>query len=853
MPPTAPTHDLESKDFRLSHTIRPKRYAFTLKLDLSAGRFAGSGAIDITLAEPTSDVVLHGVDLDVRARVGDRAATVSVHPRSQTVRLRFAEALPKGETRLAIEWEGPFSPGLRGLYRAGPLAVTQFEAADARRVFPCFDEPGFKAPWALTVRAPRDRTTLSNGKIVDEKPGDGWVDLTFAETPPLPSYLIALACGPLTSATEQTVCGTPVRTFAVPEKIHLTAVGQEVAVAVLPRLERYFGLPYAFGKLDQVAVPDFEAGAMENAGLITYRETALLLDPATASLPAQKRVAEVITHELAHQWFGNWVTMEWWDDLWLNEAFATWMAFKIVDGWRPQWRLWLEFDKGKAEALSLDALSSTHPIRAEVPNAEAAGESFDVITYEKGGAVLRMIEGYLGEESFRGGIQVYMKRFARANATSGDLWRALEEASPGVPVLALANAWIRQSGHPLVTVTLEPGGVRLSQTRFFSAPGASGDEVWPVPVVLRFEDDGGVREHRVLLRERDASVPLTTKGKVKWLCGNGGATGFYRVAYDSATVKRVAQNRASLHPPERIGLLSDTWALVRADLRTVREFLELLECFDDEDDEAVLGELVGRLGMIEYRLVHDDDRDRFRQFVSDLLGPPLGRVGWDFVPGETDEARLRRAALARGVALIARKADAVDALRSRLDRFLAGELAALEPNLHDIAVTAVARAGAAARFGRFRSLYEAERDPMFRRRYLLALPAFEDPPLAERARALLLDPFVPTQDFSSYVAVLLANPTAREPSWDQLRTEWPRFLERLSGAPALLRRVIEAVGLLPEPRHYQQARAFFRDHRVESAEQAIAQTLERMKQDTELRERAQPEIGTWLTEVFASR
>ena len=244
------------------------------------------------------------------------------------------------------------------------------------------------------------------------------------------------------------------------------------AEAALPRLEAYFGLPYAFGKVDQVGLPDFEAGAMENAGLVTFREVALLLDPATASLAQRKRVAEVVSHELAHMWFGNLVTMTWWDDLWLNEAFATWMAYVVVDAWRPEWRVWLQFDQGKAAAMGLDALHSTHPIRAEVRTVAEATESFDLITYEKGGAVLRMIEGYLGAETFREGIRLYMRRHARGNAVADDLWRALGEAS-GQPVLALANAWIDRPGFPLVTRALERVRARLqlSQRRFFSKPG----------------------------------------------------------------------------------------------------------------------------------------------------------------------------------------------------------------------------------------------------------------------------------------------------------------------------------------------------------------------------------------------
>jgi puromycin-sensitive aminopeptidase len=410
------------KNFRLPLDVKPVRYRAHLAPDLQAGSFEGRLELEVKLEKPRRELVLHAIALDVqRARARTqagaavRASKITPDAESETVTLSFDEELPAGAAMLDLAWQGKFTAGLRGLYRAGPLAVTQFEAADARRVFPCFDEPAFKAKWDLSLlQIPQGVTAIGNGRIVkDQVEADGKRTLQFAETPVLSSYLIALCLGELASSDPVTVRDVPLRTWAVPAKKHLTAFGQEVASAVLPLLEDYFGQRYAYGKCDQIGVPDFEAGAMENAGCITFREVALLLDPQTAPLMAQKRVAEVITHELAHQWFGNLVTMVWWDDLWLNEAFATWMAYKIVDAWRPQWRVWMDFENGKAAALHLDALKSSHPIRAEIRNAEEAGESFDAITYEKGGAILRMIEGYLGEDAFREGIRLYRRPVGR--------------------------------------------------------------------------------------------------------------------------------------------------------------------------------------------------------------------------------------------------------------------------------------------------------------------------------------------------------------------------------------------------------------------------------------------------------
>ena len=845
-------HSTEDKNFRLPLSLRPRRYAATVTLDLEARSFQGQQTIELELEKPSNEIILHAIALqlgEVTFRGGNgrslKPTDMRVVPMSETVVLRFGEALPTGAGALDVAWTGRFNEGLRGLYMAGKVAATQFEAADARRLFPCFDEPAFKARWALTVRVPQGMTTLANGALVKEEADGNLRKLTFAETEVLSSYLVALVCGPLVGTAEEKVQGIPVRTWALPEKAHLTRFGQDAALAALPRLQDYFGLPYAFGKVDQVGIPDFEAGAMENAGLITYREIALLLDPATAPLSVQKRVAEVVTHELAHQWFGNWVTMVWWDDLWLNEAFATWMAYKIVNDWRPEWRVWLDFDTGKAAALHLDALRSTHPIRGEVRNAHEAGESFDLITYEKGGAVLRMIEGFLGEEAFREGMRQYMRQHARSNAVADDLWRALANAS-SQPVLELANAWIGQSGFPQVSVTQEGRTVTLSQRRFYSEPGVRSEERWPVPMVLRYEDAGGVREQRVLLREAEARVTLEGSGEVKWLCANAGSTGFYRVAYEGKVLERLAANVRALEPSERIGVLADQWALVRSGQQSVASFLDLAGRFGDEEDDAVLDELVGRLAYVEGRLLEGEDQKRFQRWVEKLLGAGLKKLGWDSAPGESDRVKLRRAALVRAVGGVARSPEALAEARPRVERVLKGEKNALEPNLLDVAVGMVARAGD-------RSLYETllekmpgEPDPATQRRYLVALTSFEDPALAEASQKLLFSDKVKTQDVSTFVSGLMSNRTGRDAWWAEMRTRWTDVVARTGGAPMLLRRVVESLGALRERKQLDEARALLSGSPVDEAKQATDQTLEKLSQDVALRERAMPEVKAWL-------
>ncbi|NVJ23491.1 MULTISPECIES: M1 family metallopeptidase [Myxococcus] len=844
-------HPTEDKNFRLPTAVRPSRYAATLTLDLDAKSFSGQQTVDVELAEPTREIILHAIALqlgDVTFRSGNaqhKPASIRPVAVSETVVLTFDAPLPKGPATLELAWTGPFTDGLRGLYMAGKVAATQFEAADARRVFPCFDEPAFKAKWALGVRVPKGLAVLGNGTIIKEEQDGALTKVTFQETEVLSSYLIALVVGPLVGTPEQLVGGVPVRTWALKEKEHLTRFGQDVALAVLPRLQDYFGLPYAFTKVDQVGIPDFEAGAMENAGLITYREVALLLDPATAPLSVQKRVAEVVTHELAHQWFGNWVTMVWWDDLWLNEAFATWMAFKIVDQWKPEWRMWLDFDSHRTSALFLDALKSTHPIHGEVRNAGEAGESFDAITYEKGGAVLRMIEGFLGEGPFRDGIRLYMRKHARANAVKEDLWNALGEAAKQ-PVEELATAWVGQSGFPLVTARVEGHEVALSQQRFYSEPGVESGEKWPVPMVLRYEDGTGVREQRVLLRDKQATVKLEGSGAVKWLCANAGSTGFYRVAYDKASLAGLTSNLQALAPSERISLLADQWALVRSGRDSVADLLDLAARFGNEEDDSVLDELVGRLAYVESRLVDGEDQARVRAWVEKLLSPGLKKLGWQATAGESDRVKLRRSALVRAVGGLSRSPEALAEARPRVARMLQGERDALEPNLLDAAVAMVARAGDSALFDTFLQKMPGEPDPATQRRYLMALTTFEDPALAERAQGLFFSDTVKTQDVASFVTGLLANRTGRDAWWAQMRKQWKEVVARTGGAPMLVRRIVESLGMLRTREQLEAVKALLKDQPVSDANQATAQTLERLSQDVELLERCGPEVSAWL-------
>jgi puromycin-sensitive aminopeptidase len=846
--------------FRLSSDVRPVDYDLHLRPDLEAGRFDGEVTIRVNLARPRTSITLHATELGVtravvRADGAEQTARVALQRADETVTLRVPRAIPPGEATLTLTFAGRLNQHLRGLYAAGAdgkrYAFTQCEAADARRILPCFDEPSFKARFRVAVTAGSGDTVLSNAPVERQEPAPGGRTVRFASTPPLSTYLLALAVGPLESSEERRVGMTPVRVWHVPGKGHLTALGLEAAAESLARLEDYFGLPYPYGKLDLVAVPDFEAGAMENAGAVFFRETLLLLDPATASLGERKRAAEVIAHELAHMWYGDLVTMRWWDDLWLNEAFATWMAYRVIDGWRPEWRMWQGFEHDRSGALVLDALANTHPIYAEVRSVAEATENFDAITYEKGAAVVRMIEHYLGADAFREGVRLYMRRHREGNTVAGDLWRALEEAS-GREVARVAQAWIEQPGFPLVTLTPAKGGagtLRVRQERFFADPRVPAERRrarWPLPLVLKTGGADGPSHARFLVDKASEVVTLPGGTEPAWCFGNASAGGFYRVLHDPANhAALVSDLHGRLTAVERLALVGDQWALVRAGRAAVDGFLDVADALGDETDHDVLDGVGGPLALLDEQVAVPDGPEQaaLRAWIAHRFGPPLEALGWTAAPGEPDDVRLRRAALLRLVGGVAEAPEVMAAARRHLETYLT-DRGSLEPNLADAVVGLAARAGDEALYERYREVMTAARTPQERRRFLLNLPSFRTRETVRRTLDAVLTPEIPTQDVAFVLMRLLGNPAARAATWTFLTRRWGALRRRVP--PLMLSRLVEATPALRDPRYAREVARFFRAHPVPEATRALRQALEVFRLNAELRKRTAPALARWL-------
>lgn len=838
---------------RLPGGVRPLYYTIDLTVLPEERTFSGSVDIDLSIDVPLTQIVLHALDLRIeKAYLNAFDVKVSWDVPSETVTIAVPQPMSQGVARLSLHFSGVLNEQMRGLYAAQAgaetFAFTQFEATDARRMFPCFDEPAIKARFRLSVTVPAHLTALSNMPVTEEKVKGHFKQVTFDETPVMSTYLLALAVARL-EKKEIRVGEMSVAVWTLPNQLPLGAFALKVTQAVLPLLNIYFDLPCPTPKLDLVCVPDFAMGAMENWGAIFFRDSCLLLDEPLSSTAMQRRVADVITHEIVHQWFGNLVTMVWWDDLWLNESFATWLACKIVDQWRPEWCFWLSFQQGKAVPLALDALKNSRAIRAEVSNAAEIEEMFDALTYEKGGACLRMIEQFLGEDVFRQGIRLYIKRYQYQNAKAADLWAVLEEAS-GQPVSEIANDWFTRPGFPLVQLTVQEGDfstVHLSQERFM-AGDAMQSPPWSVPLVLKYEDSEGMHTVRMLMAEKKLDYVLPAKGPVNWVYGNAGETGFYRTHSAGGLASVLSKAAANaLEPIEKIGYLGDLWALTRRGDLPIAGFMEALCHFRGNEARILVSEICAYLDVLSNQIVSPSDRPRFAAFVDQQLMPLWVKSGWDAAPNEDDERRLIRADLLWALGAIAQDEEILSELPRRQTRYFARPQS-IDPTLVGALIRLCVRSDGGTRFEQYIEKFQKSKTPELRDQYLVALAEFNKPALARKLIDVVLSEKLRAQDVWKPIRALLANPVVQGESWDAVKTHWPALHKK--GGSLGAQRMIQAAGHLWSDEWYEDVSAFFRDsgNRAGLGERTLAQTLEFIQLGTRFKKHQATGLSSWLQE-----
>ena len=726
------------------------------------------------------------------------------------------------------------------------MAATQFEATDARRAFPCWDEPSFKAIFAVTLAIDPALTVVSNTAIVSETLENGRKVVRFADSIVMSTYLVAFVVGELEATEPATVGRTRLQIWCVPGKKRLARFGQEIGAASLAFFEDYYGLPYPGDKLDLIAIPDFAAGAMENLGAITFRETALLVDETAASHAELERVADVVAHENAHMWFGDLVTMTWWNGIWLNEAFATFMEMLAVDAWKPEWQRWTTFGVSRAAALSLDGLHSTRPIEFPVTSPRDADAMFDVLTYEKGASVLRMLEQYLGAVTFREGVRDYLRTHRFANADTGDLWAALGRSAQQ-PIPAVMDGWIFRPGYPVVTVSRDQGGhLVLAQQRFnylrepLPPATAEPEQPWQVPVQLRVYAGGQPVEERVLLSEREAR--LRAGAGAEAIVVNAGGHGFYRVRYAPDLLDALLKRLETLAPIERFNLVNDAWALAVAGLMPLTAYLDLTARFRGERDRNVWSVLTASLYALN-RVVEPGDRRRLEALVRDRAMPTFTALGWTPRAGEDELTRQLRGDLVRAIGVLGND-PGVQARATELYRAHVADPGAVDPNVLPALIAVLAYAGDAARYDDFLRRFRAATTPQEEQRYLYALAGFHDPALARQTLERLINGEVRTQDAPFVARGMLMSVDTREIAWEFVKAHWDT-MDRLYPKHGM-RRLAEGVTGLATPELEADVRRFFDAKKPQFGGKVLAQYLEQLHVAVTLRRREGAALSGYL-------
>ena len=839
---------MTQRDPRLPTHVVPSRYQLELEPDLTAATFFGSVVIDVEILEATDEIICNAAELEIKSasiQLSDGGRiTPDYHLDDNTERLHLALTtdIAAGPAHIELTFSGILNDRLRGFYRSTyqdeggtshTIATTQFQSTDARRAFPCWDEPAYKATFATTLAVDAAHLAVSNTGVVRESlSAPDRRRVTFAETMPMSTYLVAFVVGPLELSDPIDVDGVEIRVVHRPGRGHLTAYALNVAAHGLRWFSDYYAIPYPSDKVDLVAIPDFAFGAMENLGCVTFREVLLLIDPDNATQPELQTAAAVINHELAHMWFGDLVTMKWWEGIWLNEAFATFMETACSDAYRPDWQVWTTFCRGRSAAFATDALESTRPIEFPVRTPSEAEGMFDILTYEKGASVVRMLEQYLGVERFRDGVRHYLSTHAYANTDTSDLWDCLETTS-GEPVRRIMDGWIYKGGFPLVELTETAHGVAVSQRPFFLDPAsafdASGSDnrTWAVPL--------SIREHHVAREDRSERFLLD--GPVATLTGhcvediltvNADASGFFRVRPTQGAI--AAAVSGNLTPSERHAVVDDAWALTVAGEISAPSFVETALGFVDETDLTVWQALAGSLGHLK-RLIDDEPKSasHYTRDVGTLANRALERIGVQPNGSDTDRVRELRATLVVLLGTVADDPEIIAAspqLRHHRDATLA-----------TAALTVVAHHGGRSEFNEIRSASRQATDPQTEQRNLRALAHFRDTTLIDELLEAIVSGEVRTQDGPYLIRRALTNQEVGGHVWAFVASQWDLLTERFPSNSVA--GMLEGIVMLDTSEHVAAVADFLAAHPVPQGAKQVAQHLERQRINAAFRSRVQ--------------
>jgi aminopeptidase N len=857
--PPAPT---SRDDGRLPATVTPQRYALALRVDPTQTRFSGTTSIEVAVPEPTWNVVLHARDMSVSRAVAHVAGAPDVPATASTrlanggvvpdeLVLTFSRPLPQGPAILEIAYDAPFAADLAGLYRVKEgdawYAYTQFEATDARRAFPCFDEPGFKTAYDVSITAPRGMIALANApETSHEDAPDGTVVHHFDTSRPLPSYLVAFAVGDFDVVQGQT-SPFPIRAVTPKGKGGLTSLALEASAALVGKLGEYFDVRYPYPKLDVVAVPDFAAGAMENPGLVTFREELLEIDPARATTTARRRQARIIAHEFAHQWFGDLVTAKWWDDIWLNEGMATWAQSKMVDAWKPSFGATTEEIAGVQHVMDTDALHAARAVRQPVHSVSEAIESFDGLTYEKGAAVLRMLESWLGPDIFRRGVQRYVHASAWGIANANDLFDALDYVS-AQKVGAIASGFLDHPGVPSVLLRWKCGGsggkleLRESEWRPL---GGGGDppRSWTLPVCVASEGQKGKNCFTLgadpIARDLGGRCPA-------WLYPNADEAGYYRFVLDRAQLLALARASDSLDPVDRLGLVSNAWAEVRQGALDASALLEVLPTFDGETNRFVIDQLTSVVEDMDRSLVDDGDRPAFQRWVAARFAGKKAMLGWVPAKKEDDDRALARQTVLFAMGHLAHDAATLAEAEKYAQQWLK-DPTSVPSDTATVAVPLASIRAGAARLDDLRAAAEGAKTPQDRIVAIRAMAWFDDPAVLRKAFDVGLTDEIRLGELWHLFGAALGRREAAPVLFTWEKENWGKIRARVPGSLGG-RMLVGVAGAVCSKAEYDDAKAFFGPATVamEGVKRPLEERLEQASLCAALREHGAGGVAAWL-------
>ena len=830
---------------KLPKSIVPLRYAIRIEPSIENAMLRGSETIDIEVRAAVREIVLNSLNLEIDKATLNAAKPIALTPKldaeKQTLTFALAEELPPGKYTLALEFHGKLTEQTEGLYltryqvgAVDKLALTtQFEATDARRMFPCWDEPVFRAVFQLTAVVPEKHTAISNMPAEREtKLAEGLKEVVFAPSPSMVSYLVAFSAGEFDVLRDE-VDGIQLGVYFTEGKREQARYAMEATKLIVPYFNEYFGVKYPLPKLDQISFANTAAGGMENWGCIIYTDTAFLFDPKTSGHAAKERAFEVIAHEIAHQWFGDLVTMAWWDNLWLNEGFASWMGTKATDHFNPDWNIWTRAAGAKEYAMALDARATTHPIQQPVASESQAMDAFDEITYQKGQSFIRMLESWLGEEKFREGIRSYMARHQFGNTTTADLWIALAEVS-GKPVREFAAGWTEQPGFPVVKIDATDGdALSLTQERFTLNQKDAKPLTWKIPLKL----GPALEPDRAQVVELGAEPVRFKKPAGPVLKANSGGAGYFRVQYNQGLAALVS-GATELPEADRLNLLNDTWALVEAGRVPAASYLELATKLAGDNSYAIIAKIVESVWFIDGLSRGRTERESFRKWARDLLQPQLDKLGWDAQPGEKPLDDLRRNSVIRTLGGFGDEA----VLREARARFAKPET--LTGDLRDNVWWLVGRN---ADETIYEQLHDAAKktDSVEQKRSLYgALAASHDPALIQKTLAISLADELPPQHAARLVQRVAGGSEQPELAWEFAQKHITELIAKLSSFRAN-DYVADIFENFSDNARAEELEAWAKKNLPPDAAPSTAKAADAIRFKAALKDRLLPEIDAW--------